>query len=93
MSKSRPRFAIRTIRNGSVTINGVVFTPDVDANRFNGQRAVFGLYYYGGKWNNNFVSLWGGEEAYRSDNPQSALADFVEDGKYRWEWWNKVTFE
>jgi hypothetical protein len=105
MSK-RPRFALRTIRNGAVTIRGVVFRPDEHHLAYDGrldnQRFAFGLYWgpenfnnYGADgWNRVVVCLWGSEAAYRatSDEEHAALwpGPNCIDGVFAWEWWHAV---
>lgn len=39
----QPRFVLRTIQDGTVKIFGDTYRPDLDASRFNGMRAAFGL--------------------------------------------------
>lgn len=97
----RPRFALRTIRDGAVRIRGVVFRPDEAYDgRFDGQRWLFGLYwgppnhsYYGPDgFCRDFVSLWGTEAMAKakSDAEYEALwpGPNCIDGTFRWEWWS-----
>jgi len=65
---SLPRFVIRTIRDGTVLINGKVFRPDPRwlpyDGRLDGTRWAFGLYWHGSEML-PFVELWGTEEDYK----------------------------
>jgi hypothetical protein len=94
MGTSVRRFAIRTIRrDGSVLIYGRTFKPMLDASKFAGMRAAFGLYldHWTGKHDGRAVSLWGTERAYRSkDESIDWPGPFCEDGKFKWEWWECV---
>lgn len=96
--RRKRRFALRTIRNGAVTIYGRVYKPERDATRFDGMRAAFGLYYgppclqgYDEDGlQTGFVSLWGSEKAYKSDDPEVDWpGPFCEDGVFKWEWWQR----
>lgn len=74
--KKYTQFAIRTVRDGAVTIDGKVYRPrgqDVCsyempyAGQLDGQRFAFGLYWYGDEGEiAEYISLWGTEEVYRS---------------------------
>jgi hypothetical protein len=87
-------FAIRTVRNSQVKIRGCVFAPETPAPQLEGKRMAFGLYHVGGKFE-NFVSLWGTQELYRSVKDDVAYTaeweKYVElctkDGYFIWEWW------
>lgn len=93
------RFCIRTIRDGKVLIKGRYYAPDLDASRFNGIRAAFGLYWTGQEWNDDSVSLWGSEDYYNWSKTEHSEAEppgdlwpgpFCENGLFKWEWWNRV---
>lgn len=100
---SRKRFALRTIRNGAVRINGVVFRPDgchrAYDGRLDGQRWLFGLYwgppnyqkYDSDGWCHAFVSLWGTEAAAQAVTEAEMSAAWPGpnciDGEFAWEWW------
>lgn len=61
-------FALRTVKNGSVKINGVTYFPKhwdemPYDNRFEGLRFAFGLYYIGDRQQLH-ICLWGTEEYY-----------------------------
>ncbi len=63
-------FAIRTVKNGSVTVNGVQFFVGKDTNlpydgRWDGKRFAFALYYIGDR-QQMVIALWGTEEYYKS---------------------------
>jgi hypothetical protein len=59
------KFAIRTVRNGQVKINGNIYRPGETHmkydGRLNGKRFAFGLYDH----KPDLISLWGTEEEYR----------------------------
>ena len=61
-------FVLRTIRNGQVKINGLIFRPDKRwleyDGRLDGMRYAFGLYWRGDEME-PFAELWGTEETYR----------------------------
>lgn len=97
----RPRFAVRTIRNGKVRILGYEWEPfrEPCPERFEGMRAAFGLYWGQPDWGHgttryderglmNGVSLWGSEAAFRGEDDWPG--PFCEDGVFRWEWWQQV---
>lgn len=87
------RFAIRTIRDGRVKINGVWFAPSEQwqpyDGRLNGMRYAFGLYYRE-TWDPRFVCLWGSEENYHSDSAEFEYGPELADGGFPWYWWNAV---
>lgn len=89
-----PRFVLRTIKDGAVKIFGSTYRPDLDASRFDGMRAAFGLYYTGGERDRKFVALWGSEEAYKDpENEAYWPGPFCDEGVFRWEWWHVVSKE
>lgn len=94
----RPRFALRTIRNGRVRIYGKDWAPAREPcpERFEGMRAAFGLYWGEPGWHRyderglmDGISLWGSEKAYR-DPEADWPGPFCEDGVFKWEWWKPV---
>ena len=62
-------FVIRTIRNGTVQIDGQAFRPSTRwlqyDGRLDGMRFAFGLYWSGDRME-PFVYQWGTEDAYRA---------------------------
>ena len=102
MVRRRQHFAVRTIRNGRVRILGHEYEPSREsAERFNGMRAAFGLYWgpagydcYDERGLLDAVSLWGSEEQYqaKTDEESERLwpGPFCEDGYFKWEWWRRV---
>lgn len=100
---SRPRFAVRTIKHGSVRIRGMVFRPDerhrAYDGRLDGQRWLFGLYWgprnydrYDAEGFASFVYLWGTEAAARATTEEEMAREWPGpnciDGTFNWEWWN-----
>ena len=99
---SKPRFAIRTIRNGRVKIFHRWFEPQEKWEEYDGRleglRYAFGLYYnphypYVNPTESMepYVYLWGSEEQYH--DPE--LLDFrgpeiTKDGGLPWIFWNEV---
>ena len=87
----RRRFVLRTIRKGSVRINGKTFHPDCSGyaaydGRLDGMRYAFGLY----DMDPYLVCLWGTEEASRSttvEQLESASRPEVVDGTLPWMFW------
>ena len=88
-------FAIRTIRNGSVKIGGLIFKPKPQHpydGRLDGLRYAFGLYWIGDEWQSGFVELWGSEALKRCQNEEESRRLFHSDpmwvdGRALWEWW------
>ncbi|MEW6016456.1 MAG: hypothetical protein AB1760_00115 [Pseudomonadota bacterium] len=86
--RSRPRFVIRTIRNGTVTIFGQQFQPDDGLLKYDGRldglRYAFGLYWRG-DFQLPLLNMWGTEDEYRDgrtfDGPD------VVDGTLPWAFW------
>jgi hypothetical protein len=84
-----PRFAVRTIRDGSVWVYGREFVASdrwlpYDG-RLDGMRYAFGLYYTAGE-RLPFVSLWGADGAYGDENADWPGPECVDD-RFPWEWW------
>ena len=81
-----PHFAIRTIREGRVKILGHFYEPRGEsAERFNGQRAAFGLYWGAPGYANyderglmDSCCLWGSEAMYRA----AGVDDDSDDSEY-----------
>ncbi len=91
------RFAIRTIRNGEVIIDGVRYRPrqrhvKYDG-RLDGYRYVFGRYPR--PWRDDyepFVCLWGLEVNYYNDMDWVYGPEDV-DGSLPWDFWSAVDEE
>lgn len=83
------RFAVRTVRPGTVRIGGVLFRPDdcyqVYDGRLDGQRFAFGRYVTADVYE-PYVSLWGTEAAYRGQCDPGTGPELV-DGGYPWMHW------
>lgn len=63
-------FVIRTVKNGSVTVNGIQFFVGFDSEfpydgRWEGMRFAFSLYYIGDR-QEMVINLWGTEEYYKN---------------------------
>ncbi len=88
---AKRRFVLRTIKNGSVTINGKTFKPDEQwmkyDGRLDGMRYAFGLYYTGDKWEDKFVNLWGSEKAYLSGGIEDWPGKECVNDCFNWAWW------
>jgi hypothetical protein len=86
---SRRRFAIRTIKNGTVRIFGETYMPEDSEvpydGRLDGQRWAFGLY----QSTPEFVFLWGTEAAYHGADDWDTRPDVV-DGFFVWVVWRKA---
>lgn len=90
------RFAIRTIKNGRVKINGTWFYPDTRYlqydGRLDGKRYAFGLYWLNSKTiMADYVNLWGTEEAYK--NIDSWPGPECVDGYFNWQFWYSDKFK
>lgn len=83
------RFAIRTIKHGTVKIGGRIFYPDqnhlVYDGRLDGLRYTFGRYLGSDGEYLPFVYLWGTEANYHGDE-QHHGPELVE-GYFPWNWW------
>ena len=91
------RFAIRTVKNGTVKINGVIYFPSEQFMKYDGRldnkRFAFGIYdEYDHK--RRFVSLWGNESSYKcnhseTDSNCNCFKDTIEcvNGSFPWVWW------
>ena len=88
-------FYTRTVKNGSVVINGCSYVPSAKfspvGGTLDGRRYVFGVYP-----KPTMVSLWGSEAMYQDpyahmgDDPDSALLLDRSDGIHsyiNWSWW------
>lgn len=88
-------FAIRTVKNGSVTVNGIQFFVGVDNDqpydgRWEDKRFAFALYYIGDR-QQMVIALWGTEEYYkcreRTDEDHQKNRDICGDGDtWYWTW-------
>ena len=94
-------FVTRTIRNGTVKIDGKIFAPNSRWVEYDGRldnlRPTFGLYWTGDKLE-DYISLWGTEgkfnvefetdEEYRKwlGSGEKDAPDLV-DGCYPWTFW------
>ena len=94
-------FAIRTVRDGTIKVEGRVFAVGQDHREYHGeldgQRFAFGLYgdaAFGAR--PHAVSLWGTEAEYR--DARTAVDDswvdpnppYAVDGRLPWGWWREV---
>lgn len=93
---TRRRFVLRTIRGGSVVIDGVIYRPDerfmVYDGRLDGQRFAFARYFEGYYANTPpapHIALWGTEEFYRDADAPWPGPECV-DGRFVWEWWRST---
>lgn len=93
--KSKPRFVIRKVQNGTVRIFGKTFHCDEPCPQLEGKRFAFGLCWQPEML--DFVSLWGTEACYRAavlgeENYKreynSELMILTRDGIFRWEGWH-----
>jgi len=90
------RFAIRTVKDGSIKVFGMTLVP-IDARnqydgRFEGHRLAFAMYYIG-KERQPFVSLWGTERDYRchsEDMPDWGKPPVCMNGVFEFAWWETV---
>ena len=85
------RFAIRTIKHGTVKIGGRIFHPDqnhlVYDGRLDGLRYVFSRYLrHDGKYE-PFVFLWGTEASYFSE--VCIWGPELVEGFFHWSWWRE----
>lgn len=93
----------RTIKNGMVKILGHWYKPRKDATQFNGERAIFGLYYGPPNWSYyddrglaNFVFLWGPESMGKAMQDEVEYHKewekniFCVDHTFHWDWWDRV---
>ena len=88
---------LRKIRKGRVKINGYWFSPNgiPVPPILEGKNCAFCLYWTGRQME-NFVSLWGSEEMYKSvcyESFEKASMDWYKtstdnDGFPNWAWWN-----
>lgn len=96
--KTKRRFALRTVQNGSVIIDGNAYAPSerhmAYDGRLDGQRFVFGRYSH----TDEFVCLWGTETAYHGIHhpdwpechPECKAEPHCIDSHYVWQWWEKA---
>lgn len=90
---SRPRFVIRTIKNGRAKILHQYFVPDSRFTKYdgrlNGMRYAFGLYWQPcrdrDEWENYMCALWGTEEAYRAIGNTISEEDYDKITDYYWQ--------
>lgn len=88
-------FAVRKIRNGTVKINGIVYSPDEAYHgELDGMWYAFGLYEHPSPRDGKmFISLWGTKEQYFSeevaDKTFGKTPDCI-DGTFHWSWWSEV---
>ena len=90
------RFAIRTIRDGRVTIAGKTYEVDPQHMPYDGRlddtRCAFGRYSSDFK----AVCLWGTEEMYWAVNDDErferlwSTSPHCIDGSFPWQWWREV---
>ena len=84
----------RTIRNGSVRINGKTYFPsdrwkEYDG-RMDGIRCAFGVYFVGDRQQGH-IALWGTEENYKESGKETSCLPDMSFGlvgnSYPWYWW------
>ena len=82
-------FAIRTVKKGQVKINGDYYKPrdSYIKGELDGKRYAFGLYWRGTKYE-NFVSLWGSEQAFKTGDDWPG--DNCIENTFYWIWWDKI---
>lgn len=103
-TKTRRRFALRTVKDGAVVIDGTTFKPseahkDYDG-RLDGLRMAFGRYWTPYGQPEPFVCL-GTEAAYKGINhpgwpdchSECKAEPHCIDGYYVWQWWGTATPE
>ena len=88
-------FYIRTIKNGKVKINNVIYKIDERHrkydNRLENMKYVFGTC----PREQNFIYCWGTEEMYKEINNEEKLRELCErepsriDNSLPWLWWYK----
>jgi len=80
-------FAVRTVKNGAVTINHHTYKPDEKHMKYDGRldglRFAFGTY----PDRPDIVCLWGTEKMYNSDSVSTAEGPHIVDGALPWLWW------
>ena len=95
------KFAIRTVRDGSVKINRRTFFLDQNFRQYHGeldrQRFAFGIYPNGAFGaRSQAVSLWGTEKEYREachaedDSWADPNPPYQFDGQLPWVWWGEA---
>ncbi len=95
---SKPRFAIRTIRNGRVKIFHRWFEPSEQWREYDGRleglRYAFGLYYSDDVME-PYVYLWGSEEQYHDPEIFEEFngPEVTKDGGLPWIFWDEVEDE
>lgn len=96
MKKMRkyPRFVTRKIKDGRVKIYGRWFKPEEKWQKYDGRldgmKYAFGLYLDAKGNIEDFVYMWGTEEAYRynGDDFKGAQPEIMPDGGLPWSGWN-----
>ena len=89
---TKTHFVVRTIRDGSVVIDRMVFRPSETHKTYDGRldglRYAFGRYrdYEHGGWK-PLAYLWGTEAQFKSTDPPVEGPHIV-DGYLVWEFWN-----
>ncbi len=87
----RPRFAVRTIRNGAVRVFGARFRPEEPCTLRG--RFVFGTELLDA----GRLYLWGTERLFRARTDAEQAAAYreywVAMGPHRWEWWYRERAE
>jgi len=90
------RFAIRTIRNGRIKLDGKEWEPEAQFMLYDGrlddQRFAFGRYFEGVITNTPqmpILELWGTEEFYYNDRVDWPGPECV-DGSFPWGFWHPV---
>lgn len=82
------RFAIRTVKNGCVRVDGRDYRPDelhmAYDGRLDGQRFAFARY----EGRTDLLGLWGTEEEYRDPDAEFPDGPHVVDGTLPWMFWS-----
>lgn len=96
--KHKPRFVIRTVRNGEVKVLGWYFTPrEPYTGELDGKRMAFGIYYTGDTMMDTLF-LWGTEAMYSASSTEEYKEAYKNQpnidisGTIHWQWWD-VNYE
>jgi hypothetical protein len=98
----KPRFVVRTVRHGQVTIHGRAYAPSQRHMAYDGRleelRFAFGRYPH----DPHVVALWGSHDAYQASRRTASPADLARyergqcdcpeavDGSLPWMFWHEV---
>jgi hypothetical protein len=84
------RFAIRTVRDGRVKVDGKVYRVNENHQKYRGE--LDGLRYAFGRYADpfHFVCLWGTEAAYRDHEIDPLKGPHIQDdGTIPWLFWDE----